>query len=119
VGIPVFLLPGATAACFVAYELFAGRAIRRAAGRSPEMPFVTRRMTLRRKISSGIGATEMRPVVCCPDGTADPLPSLVDAGIASAARADGFVLVPEGSEGYAAGSQVTLYISPGSKPSIA
>ncbi len=38
-GVPVFLLPGAPAACLWAYEFFAGRAIRRLAGRDPALPF--------------------------------------------------------------------------------
>ena len=49
---PVFLLPGTPLDCLWAYELFAGRAIRRLAGRNPALPFRSQEMRLERKIVS-------------------------------------------------------------------
>ena len=49
-GVPVFLLPGTPLACLLAYEVLAGRAIRRLGGRNPELPYFCREMTAARKI---------------------------------------------------------------------
>jgi molybdopterin molybdotransferase len=111
-GVPVFLLPGTPAACLWAYELLAGRAVRRLAGRSPELPFATRQMRLGRKIVSEIGMTEICPVRCGRDGAVEPLAPFAEAGLVAAAESDGFVIVPEGSEGYPEGAPVTVHLYP-------
>src|SRR4051812_27262565 len=49
---PVAILPGGTAACLCAYEVVAGRAVRRLAGGSPDFPFIRRQMVTARKIVS-------------------------------------------------------------------
>lgn len=109
--IPAFLLPGTPVACLFAYELLAGRAIRTLAGRDPALPYRSRTMRSSRKIVSSIGVTEICPVRCIEDGRAEPLASFAAAGLVSAARADGFVIIPEGSEGFAAGATVTVYLA--------
>jgi molybdopterin molybdotransferase len=109
-GVPVFLLPGAPAACLWAYEFFAGRAVRRLGGRHPELPFSSRKMTAAGKIVSEIGMTEVCPVRCLTGCGAEPIASFNEAGLTAAARADGFVIVPEGSEGYPQGACVTVYL---------
>jgi molybdopterin molybdotransferase len=110
---PVFLLPGMAVDCLWAYELFAGRAIRRLAGGNPALPFRPQAMRLERKIVSGIGMTEIFPMQCR-EGHAAPIASFAEAGLMAAARADGFVIIHEGSEGFAAGSDVTVYLLPAS-----
>lgn len=112
-GAPVFLLPGTPAACLWAYELLAGRAIRRMAGRDPELPFVTREMRLARKIVSEIGTTEVCPVRCTQDGEAEPIAPFAEAGLVAAAQGDGFVIVPEVSEGYPQGAPVMVHLYSG------
>ncbi|MGH6814545.1 MAG: molybdopterin molybdotransferase MoeA [Hyphomicrobiaceae bacterium] len=109
-GVPVALLPGTPAACLWTYEFLAGRAIRRLGGRNPALPFPSRRMTAARKIVSEIGMTEVCPVQCSKDGTAAPIASFAEAGLMAAVRADGFVVVPEGREGYPQGAVVTVYL---------
>lgn len=109
-GVPVFLLPGAPAACLWAYEFFAGRAIRRLGGRSPALPFPSRRMTASRKIVSEIGMTEVVPVRCTNQDGAEPMVSFAGAGLRAVTEADGFVVVPEGSEGYQTGSTLTVHL---------
>jgi molybdopterin molybdotransferase len=109
-GALVFLLPGAPAACLWGYELLAGRAIRRLGGRSPALPYPSRTMTASRKIVSEIGMTDVCPVQCLGDGMVAPVGSLVEAGLAATRQADGFVIVPEGSEGYARGSSALVYL---------
>ena len=109
-GVPVVLLPGAPAACLWSYELFAGRAIRRLGGRDPRLPYRSVTMTMARKLVSAIGMTEICPVRCRPDGRVEPLASFAETGLMAAAGADGFVIVPEASEGYRQGAAVTVYL---------
>jgi molybdopterin molybdotransferase len=111
-GAAVFLLPGTPAACLWAYELLAGRAIRRLAGGSAELPFATRKMLLSRKIVSEIGMTEVCPVRCTKDGEAEPLAPFLEAGLVAAAQGDGIVIVPAASEGYPQGAPVTIHLYP-------
>ena len=108
--VPVFLLPGNPMACLLAYELFAGRAVRRLGRQNPALPFPSREMTARRKIVSEIGMLELRPVRCPSPDLAEPMPALAEAGLKALADADGFVLVPENSEGYPQGTTVTVYL---------
>jgi molybdopterin molybdotransferase len=109
-GVPVLLLPGTPVACLWAYEFFAGRAIRRLGGRSPALPFASRNATATRKIVSEIGMTEVVPVRQVNGDGAEPLPSFAAAGLRAVTEADGFVMVPEGSEGYQRGTTVTVYL---------
>ena len=111
-GVPVLLLPGTPAACLWAYELLAGRAIRRLAGRRDGLPFATRQMRLARKIVSEIGMTEVWPVRCTKDGEVEPLAPFAEAGLVAVAQGDGFVVVPEASEGYPQGAPVIVQLYP-------
>ena len=108
--VPVALLAGSSAACLFGYEMLAGRAIRRLGGRKPELPYRRRLMQTRRKIVSPIGMTEISPVRCAAHDVAEPLPSLDEIGMMAAVAADGFVIVPEASEGHPQGSPVTVYL---------
>jgi molybdopterin molybdotransferase len=110
--VPVFLLPGPPAHCLWAYELVAGRAIRLLAGHRPELPYAMATLRLARKIVSEVGTVEVCPVrrVGAGAGEAEPMPSLQEAGLAAAAHADGFILVPETSEGYPQGAAVAVYL---------
>ena len=112
-GVPVFLLPGAPAACLWAYELLAGQAVRRLAGHGAELPFAARQVRLARKIVSEVGTTDVCPVRCTRDGEVEPLAPFAEAGLAAAALGDGFVIVPEASEGYPQGAPVTVHLYPG------
>jgi molybdopterin molybdotransferase len=109
-GVPVFLLPGAPADCLWAYELLAGRAIRLMAGLGPGLPYAKETLRTARKIVSEVGTVEVLPVRRTASGEVEPMPSFAEAGLAAAAHADGFVLVPEASEGYPQGAAVTVYL---------
>ncbi|MFZ1104116.1 MAG: molybdopterin-binding protein [Hyphomicrobiaceae bacterium] len=109
-GMPVFLLPGVPVDCLWAYELIAGRAIRLMAGRSPELPYAVETLRLARKIVSEVGTVEVCPVRRTGGAEAEPMPSFGEAGLAAAAHADGFVLVPEASEGHPQGAAVIVYL---------
>jgi molybdopterin molybdotransferase len=108
--VPVVLLPGAPAACLWSYELFAARAMRCLGGRDPALPYRSREMTTARKIVSAIGMTEICPVRCSVDDIVEPAPSFAETGLMAAVNADGFVIVPEGSEGYPQGARVTVHL---------
>jgi molybdopterin molybdotransferase len=108
--VPVLLLPGTPVACLWAYEFFAGRAIRSLGGRSPAWPFASRTATATRKIVSEIGMAEVVPVRQVNGDGAEPLPSFAAAGLRAVTEADGFVVVPEGSEGYQRGTTVNVYL---------
>jgi molybdopterin molybdotransferase len=112
-GIPVVLLPGAPAACLWSYELIAARVIGRLGGREPKLPFPSRKMTTARKIVSEIGMLEVHPVRCLDAGTVEPIASFSEAGLTPAVRGDGFIVVPESSEGYPQGAAVNVYLYDG------
>src|SRR5215471_16136147 len=107
---PVVLLPGPPASCLWGYELFAGRAIRRLGGRGADLPYRSREMITARKIVSSLGMTEICPVRCASGDTVEPLPSFAETGLTAAVSADGFVIVPQGSEGCSQGARVTVYL---------
>jgi molybdopterin biosynthesis enzyme len=62
-----------------------------------------------RKIVSEVGTIEVCPVRRT-GGEVEPMPAFAEAGLAAAAHASGFVLVPEASEGYPQGAAVTVYL---------
>ena len=105
----VFLLPGNPVSCLCAYDFFAGRAIRRIAGLSPEWPYQPHRLPLRRKIASAIGRVDYCRVQVSGDGV-EPLALSGASMLSSTTRADGFVVVPAESEGQPAGSEVDVFL---------
>jgi molybdopterin molybdotransferase len=105
----VFLLPGNPVSALCAYDFFAGRAIRALGGRSKEWPYRAVRGTLTRKISSPIGRLDYARVRLA-DGCVEPLSVAGASVLSSTTRADGFVIVDQDSEGYAAGSEVDVWL---------
>lgn len=106
----VFLLPGNPVSCLCAYDFFAGRAIRALAGRSTEWPHRKITRTLRRKLVSAVGRVDYARVQIIGDEV-EPIAISGASILSSTTRADGFVIVPQDSEGYPAGAtvQVLLY----------
>jgi molybdopterin molybdotransferase len=107
-GRPVFLLPGNPVSCLCAYDLFAGVAVRRLAGRPAELPYRTDRLPLLRKVTSAVGRVDYVRVLVR-DGRVEPLATSGASILSSTTRADGFLLVPRDSEGHAAGEEVPVY----------
>jgi molybdopterin molybdotransferase len=105
----VFLLPGNPVSALCAYDFFAGRAIRALGGRSKSWPYRTLRGTLTRKISSPIGRLDYARVRLV-DGGVEPLAIGGASILSSTTRADGFVIVGDDSEGFAAGSEVKVWV---------
>jgi molybdopterin molybdotransferase len=105
----VFLLPGNPVSALCAYDFFAGRAIRVLGGRPAAWPYRSVRATLARKISSPIGRLDYARV-SLKDGRVEPL-SIAGASIlSSTTRAEGFVIVPDDSEGFPAGADVDVWL---------
>jgi molybdopterin molybdotransferase len=109
-GKPVFLMPGNPVSCLCAYDLLAGRAIRRLQGRSSESPYPTRRLMLAQKLVSAIGRVDYARVRLTAEGKVEPLSISGASILSSAVRADGFVVVPKDLEGYAEGSEVVVHL---------
>ena len=105
----VFLLPGNPVSCLCGYDFFAGRAVRALGGRSKEWPYRSMTATLDRKISSQIGRLDYARVRV-DGGRVEPLAIGGASVLSSTTRADGFVVVPADSEGFGAGSEVTVWL---------
>jgi molybdopterin molybdotransferase len=105
----VFLLPGNPVSCLCAYDFFAGRAIRALGGRTKVWPYRPIRGRLTRKISSPIGRLDYARVRVV-DGDVEPLAVGGASVLSSTTRADGFVLVPDDSEGFAQGTDVEVWL---------
>ena len=105
----VFLLPGNPVSCLCAYDFFAGRAIRALGGRDKTWPYRSVRATLTRKISSPIGRLDYARVRMI-DGAIEPLSVGGASVLSSTTRADGFVIVPADSEGFAPGTDVEVWL---------
>ena len=105
----VFLLPGNPVSCLCAYDFFAGRAIRLLSGRTSDWPYLRRLGRLTRKISSLIGRHDYARVMVDGDRI-EPLAIGGASVLSSTTRADGFVVVPADSEGFASGAEVEVYL---------
>lgn len=104
----VLLLPGNPVSCLCAYDFFAGRAIRMAAGRSADWPYPFTDGRLARKLVSAIGRVDYARIAITPEGV-EPLAISGASVLSSTTRADGFVIIPADSEGYGAGADVKVY----------
>lgn len=107
-GRPVFLLPGNPVSCLCAYDFFAGPAIRRLGGRSMEWPYRCERLPLAAKLVSVAGRVDYVRVRIR-NGLVEPMATSGASQLSSTTRADGFVVTPRDSEGYAAGEVVSVY----------
>ena len=105
----VFLLPGNPVSCLCGYDFFAGRAIRALGGRPKAWPYQSMHARLARKISSPIGRLDYARVQVA-DGVVEPLAVGGASILSSTTRADGFVIVPADSEGFAAGADVKVWL---------
>jgi len=105
----VMLLPGNPVSCLCAYDFFAGRAIRLLGGRSADWPYRCTRLPLSRKLVSAVGRVDYARVTISA-GQVEPVSISGASVLSSTTRADGFVLIPGDSEGFAAGSEVEVFL---------
>ncbi|MCC6195207.1 MAG: molybdopterin molybdotransferase MoeA [Burkholderiales bacterium] len=104
----VFLLPGNPVSCLCAYDFFAGRALRLMSGLPAGWPHRTRSLRVARKIVSAVGRVDYCRVRVMGDEV-EPIALSGASILSSTTRADGFVIVPAESEGYAPGSEVVVH----------
>lgn len=105
----IFLLPGNPVSCLCAYDFFAGRAIRAIGGRDKQWPYRNVRLPLQRKLVSAVGRVDYARVKVTDDGV-EPLAISGASMLSSTTRADGFVVIPGDSEGFAAGAEVEVFL---------
>ena len=105
----VFLLPGNPVSCLCAYDLFAGRALRRMVGRGIAFPYVSLHVPLAEPISSSAGRTDYIRVTLR-DGQAWPVSQRGASVLSSVCEADGFVLVDEALAHQASGETVEVHL---------
>ncbi len=101
---PAILLPGDPLACATAFALLAAPILRHMAGLPEPEPVSA---TLARKIASPLGRCDAIRVRV-EQGVATPTGPAEFGSLAQALAATGLVLAPEGSEGYAQGSTVSV-----------
>ncbi len=105
----VFLLPGNPVACLCAYDFFAGKFIRTLAGIGSEWPYFSVTRKLKQKLVSMIGRTDYARVKLV-DDFVEPVAISGAAILSSTTQADGFVIIPGDSEGYAPGTEVDVFL---------
>jgi molybdopterin molybdotransferase len=101
---PVLLVPGRLDAAIAVWLLLGRQLVARLAGGGIDGLPVT--ATLRRKVVSALGMTEVIPVRCTA-GMAEPLGSGY-LSLTALARSDGWIMVAADSEGFAANSAVAV-----------
>jgi molybdopterin molybdotransferase len=104
-----FLLPGNPVSCLCAYDLFAGRVVRRLGGRPWELPYRKESFPLAAKIVSAIGRVDYVRVKV-EGGHATPIAVSGASILSTAVTADGFVLVDRDREGHAPGDVVEVWM---------
>ena len=107
----VFMLPGYPVASIVAFETFVRPALQVMQGMKPAVPYPAIRARLRRKIPSELGRRDFVRVRVerAGDGyEAEPLRISGSGIVSSLVRADGFVIVPENTEGIEKGEEVEV-----------
>ena len=105
----VVLLPGNPVSCLCAYDLFAGRVVRRLGGRNAELPYRRVTLPLAAEVRSAAGRVDYVRVAVTADGVR-PLAAGGASNLSTAVAADGFVLLGPEHEGMAAGEMVDVWV---------
>jgi molybdopterin molybdotransferase len=105
----VFLLPGNPMSCLCAYDLFAGRVMRRLGGRSWELPYRRVTLPLAAKVTSAVGRVDYLRVRVV-EGRVEPVAAGGASNLSSAVAADGFALVGRDRDDLAAGEMVEVWL---------
>lgn len=109
----VFMLPGYPVASVVAFETFCRPYLQRLQGMEPCSPYPQTTATLRRKIASELGRRDFVRVRVERSGEglfAEPIRVTGSGIVSSLVRADGFVIVPENTEGIEEGERVAVHL---------
>ncbi len=108
-GKPIFLLPGNPISCLAAYDFFTRLALRKQGGFAHNWPYPKIRLPLTKRIASQIGRLDYARVRKVDDGV-EFISSGGASALSTACTADGFVVVPQNSEGYGAGETVSVWL---------
>jgi molybdopterin molybdotransferase len=106
---PVFLIPGNPVSCLCAYDLFAGRAIRRMGGRSWDLPYRSIELLLSARIDSAVGRVDYVRVKRA-EGAVEPIAARGASVLSSTVEADGFVLIERNRDHLDSGETVTVWL---------
>jgi len=106
---PVFLMPGNPVSCLSAYDFFVARALRILGGRKTAWNYRREKLELATKISSQTGRVDYVRVKI-KENRASLLATSGASILSSTTRADGFIIVPEESEGHAEGELVDIWL---------
>jgi molybdopterin molybdotransferase len=106
---PIFLLPGNPVSCLCAYDLFAGRVVRRLGGRSWELPYRRASLPLAAKVVSAIGRVDYLRVRINENGV-EPIALSGASNLSSTVAADGFVLVTHDRDTLEPGEMVEVWL---------
>ncbi|MDI6655584.1 MAG: molybdopterin molybdotransferase MoeA [Candidatus Hydrothermarchaeota archaeon] len=107
----VFMLPGYPVAAIVAFETFVRPALQKMQGMEIFNPYPQVQARLKRKIASELGRRDFARVKLEKKGEeylAEPVRTTGSGIISSLVRADGFVIVPENTEGIEKGEKVMV-----------
>ncbi|MGL4555756.1 MAG: molybdopterin molybdotransferase MoeA, partial [Gemmataceae bacterium] len=105
----VFLLPGNPVSCLCAYDLFAGRALRRMVGRGNELPYFAVEVPLAEAVASAAGRVDYVRVTV-DGGRARPRAVRGASVLSTTTAADGFFLLPHDAASLNAGDPVRVYL---------
>ncbi len=105
----LFLLPGNPVSCLCAYDLFAGRVVRRLGGRSWELPYAKVVLPIAEQIRSAVGRVDYVRVKREGNAVA-PVASGGASNLSSTVAADGFVLVPHNRDALAPGELADVWL---------
>lgn len=108
-GAPVLILPGNPVSCLVAYDFFAGPVIRTLGGLAAALPYPVASLPLAARLVSQVGRTDYARVRVC-SGRAEPIAIGGASVLSSVTSADGFVVIPEGSEGFPEEAEVEVHL---------
>jgi len=107
--VPLFLIPGNPVSCLCAYDLFAGRVIRRLGRRSWELPYRKLTLPLAGEVASAVGRVDYVRVKVESTGVR-PLATTGASNLSNAVAAAGFVLVPQECDHLAVGENVEVWL---------
>jgi molybdopterin molybdotransferase len=105
----VFLLPGNPVSCLCAYDLFAGRVVRRLGGRQWELPYRRVTLPLAAPVVSAVGRVDYLRVRVA-NGRVEPITVTGASNLSTAVAADGFVLVDSNRDRVEAGEAVEVWL---------
>jgi molybdopterin molybdotransferase len=105
----VFLLPGNPVSCLCAYDLFAGRVVRKLGGQQWDLPYRRTQLPLASKIVSAVGRVDYVRVGVAGD-LVHPIAVSGASILSTTVKADGFVLVDRDQEGFAPGESVEVWL---------